>query len=150
MIIDYLKNSHLYYEMDSKIQTAFEFLRNLDLHSLEDGKYEIEGNDIFALVQSYNTSPIKDGKWEAHRKYIDIQYIASGNELMGYANISDMNLTEEYSYEKDVLFLDGTGDFFIVKSGMFALFTPEDAHLPGRSVDTTAAIKKVLIKISAE
>lgn len=150
MIVDTLKNSKFYYGLNENIKIAFKFLETVDLSKLEVGRHEIDGRDVYAVVQAYDTAPIEDGKWEAHKKYIDIQYVDSGSELMGYANISDMNLLEEYNETKDILFLQGRGDFFHATSGMFALFTPEDAHMGGRSIDISNPIKKVLVKVAVD
>ena len=78
---------------------------------------------------------------------IDIQYIVKGSEKMGYANIDSLKTTIEYNDEKDILFGTAEGDLLTVSEGMFALFTPEDAHMPGLCIDSPQAIKKVVVKI---
>lgn len=150
MIFDQLKNAHLYFPLGKRIQTAFEYLQNNDLISLEPGKYEIEGENIYAVVQNYDTKPITAGKWEAHKKYIDIQYIVSGKEKMGYSNPVKMIVTEEYNSEKDVMFLKGNGNFLIAEEGYFALFFPTDVHMPGIAVNLSIPVKKVVVKVKVE
>ncbi|MDD5435916.1 MAG: YhcH/YjgK/YiaL family protein, partial [Nitrospira sp.] len=87
MITDLLNNASQYSKMNMKIETALNYLQDTDLSNLKPGRYEIDGSDIFALMQNYETKPKENGFWEAHRKYIDIQYVIKGTELIGYANI---------------------------------------------------------------
>lgn len=150
MIFDQLKNANLYFSLGKRIQTAFEYLLNTNLESLEPGKYEIEGENIYAVVQCYDTKPVTAGKWEAHKKYIDIQYIVSGKEKMGYSNQIKMIVTEEYNEDKDVMFLKGEGNFLIAESGYFALFFPSDVHMPGIAVNLSTPVKKVVVKVKVE
>ena len=111
------------------------------------GKYEIDGENIYALVQQYNTKLKKDGFWEAHRRYIDLQYVIQGAEKIGYANLS--RLTQgEYDASKDFLPLYGEGDFLTLKDGSFVILMPEDAHMPGIAFDSLLPVKKIVIKIS--
>ncbi len=150
MIFDQLKNAHLYFSLGQRIQKAFEYLLNTDLENLEPGKYEIEGENIYAVVQNYDTKPITAGKWEAHKKYIDIQYIIMGKEKMGYSNSIKMIVTEEYNPEKDIMFLKGNGNFLIAEEGYFALFFPSDVHMPGIAVHLSIPVKKIVMKVKVE
>ncbi|HBG49477.1 MAG TPA: YhcH/YjgK/YiaL family protein [Cyanobacteria bacterium UBA9971] len=147
MIIDKLKNASLYYGMSEKIATALKYLENTDLSEFQNGKYEIEGEDISVIVQDYNTKPLSEGRFEAHRKYIDIQYIIKGTEKMGYTNIHKLKSATEYDEEKDIIFFDGEGDFVTVEEGFFTIFAPEDAHMPGIESKTSEYIKKAVVKI---
>ncbi|MCX7798595.1 MAG: YhcH/YjgK/YiaL family protein [Melioribacter sp.] len=150
MIFDQLKNANLYFPLSKRIQTAFEYLLNTNFETLEAGKYEIDGENIYAVIQNYDTKPITAGKWEAHKKYIDIQYIVSGKEKMGYSNPTKMIVTEEYNEEKDVMFLKGDGNFLIAEAGHFAVFFPTDVHMPGIAVNLSTPIKKVVVKVRVE
>lgn len=150
MIFDHLKNAHLYYPLGKRIQLALEYLSNTDFQNLEPGKYEIDGENVFAIVQNYDTKPITAGKWEAHKKYIDIQYIVSGKEKMGYSNPVKMIVTEEYNIEKEVMFMKGEGNFLIAESGYFALFFPTDVHMPGIAINLSTPVKKVVVKVKVE
>ena len=115
MIIDQLKNASLYFEMSKKIETALAYLLDTDLPNIKPGRYEIDGSNIYALMQNYETKPKENGFWEAHRHYIDIQYIIKGTELIGYANI-DYLKSGEYDDVKDFLVLYGDGVFFEVRA----------------------------------
>ncbi len=149
MIIDKLSNIQLYYGLNKKIQSAFDFLQKNGTADLEDGKYVIDGDEVFALVQSYDTKPEIEGKWEAHRKYIDIQYIINGCEYIGWADLDQLKVTELYNDKNDVLFLEGKGVFLKADPGTFLLFTSQDAHMPGIMADRLMQVKKIVIKIRA-
>ena len=147
MIIDKLQNASLYYGISEKIATALKYLENTDLSGFQNGKYEIKGDDIFVIVQDYNTKPLSEGKFEAHRKYIDIQYIIKGVEKMGYTYFHKLKPATEYDEEKDIIFFEGEGDFVTVEEGFFTIFAPEDAHMPGIESKTSEYAKKAVVKI---
>jgi YhcH/YjgK/YiaL family protein len=88
MIIDNLKNAKLYYNLNDRMARAFKFLDERDLAKLEVGKHEIEVDNIYASVEEYQTKPKEEGRWEGHRKYLDIQYMIKGQELMGCTDLA--------------------------------------------------------------
>ena len=147
MIIDNLKNAGLYYGIDPRLKLALEYLQKTDFERLESGRYEIDGENVYAMVQQYESKPREQGAWEAHRKYTDIQYIVSGSEQIGYRCTDGMKVTQEYNETRDILFLDGEGSFFRVASGFFAIFAPQDAHMPCIAEDTPATVRKVVVKV---
>lgn len=148
MIIDNLSNASLYYGVSSKLKKAFEFLQKTDFETMKPGRYEIDGDNVYAMVQQYETRPLEQGAWEAHKKYIDVQYVATGSEIMGYRHIEGMKVTKEYDQSVDCLFLEGEGDFFKVEAGFFAVFTPKDAHMPCIATTSPAEVKKVVVKVA--
>ncbi|MBR3605604.1 MAG: YhcH/YjgK/YiaL family protein [Candidatus Gastranaerophilales bacterium] len=152
MIYDRLKNKEQYYTLHKNFKKAFEFLANTDLKNIEDGSYEIDGKTIYANVQSLKTKLVEDKKWEVHRKYIDIQYVISGEEKMGYGILEDFNeITQKYDTEKDVEFLNGDKFNFVdVQEGDFVIFYPNDVHAPMLSVNEPINVKKVIVKIAYE
>lgn len=147
MIIDTLANMELYQDFNEKIYKGLAFLKETDVTALPIGRYDIDGDAIFALVQEYETKPLDQCRWEAHYKYTDIQYVVMGEEKMGYTNITGTSKTEDRPAE-DVYFLEADGDQFLVKAGFFAIFTPQDAHMPGIAIAEPKHIKKVVIKIA--
>ncbi len=150
MITDSLKNSDSYTALGERIATALEFLKNTDFSKIPDGKIEIRNDEIFAMIQRYETKPREQGKWEAHRKYIDIQFLAEGTELIGAHNVDDLKITEPYSPENDVMFLDGNGGNFItLSSDKFVLLYPQDAHMPCITASKPSNVTKVVVKILA-
>lgn len=147
MIIDQLANSPLYEMLSPRIKRAFDYLHQTDLQAIEDGKYEIDGKNIYAVVQQYPTKLKQQGKWETHQRYIDIQYIVQGVELIGHTHVSRL-VQGEYDPAGDLMFLTGEGNYLKLASGEFMLLYPEDAHMPGIAVETPGAVKKVVVKIA--
>jgi YhcH/YjgK/YiaL family protein len=147
MIIDQINNSHLYYTINSRIKPAFDYLLQSDLSALSNGRHEIDGEILYAMLQQYTSKPLDQGTWEAHRRYIDLQVVIQGVEKIGYANIDHLS-PGEYDTNKDFLPLFGEGDFLTLQTGNFALLFPQDAHMPGIAFDLPAPVKKIVIKIS--
>ena len=94
----------------------------------------------------YRTKPASEGVWEAHRRYIDLQYVVSGVARMGYAHLAAL-VAGPYTQEQDYLFLKGSGDFVLMPAGTFIILWPQDAHIPGTNVDQALPVRKVVIKV---
>jgi biofilm protein TabA len=107
MIIDHISNSHLYSIMGKKLAAGLKYPRETDFSTLKPARYDSDKEDIYALFQNYKNKPLNEGKWEAHRRYIDIHYLVEGHERMGYANIVNMKETNEYSNDNDCILLEG-------------------------------------------
>lgn len=151
MIFDTIKNRHLYVAISPRIKAALDYLATTDFSAMETGRYEVDGDNLFALVQKYNSVPKEQGKWECHWKYIDIQYIAEGTEQIGFRNIDKMKVITEYNPEKDVAFLSGEGDYVTVEKGFYGIFFPQDAHQPKVAPgNAPGQVKKVVIKIKVD
>jgi len=146
MIIDHLKNASQYAGADKRLAAALQYLQSTDLTSVPPGRYEIDGSDVFAIVQEYESKPKDKGYWEAHRQYIDVQYVARGAELMGYAHLDRLK-PGAYDATKDFLPLEGEGDFFEVREGTFVILSSQDAHMPGIAVTLPRPVKKVVVKV---
>lgn len=150
MIHDNIQKSDIYVGLNPHFEAAFEFLKRNDLSSLKNGRYEIEGDVVFALVQDYQSKPLSEGVLEAHKKYIDVQYIICGEEKFGYAQLDNTNPCSDYDEEKDIVFLKGEANFVSAKQGDFLIFYPFDAHMPSICVDNQSNyVKKVVIKVRA-
>jgi YhcH/YjgK/YiaL family protein len=151
MIADILKNRHIYAPISPRIKTALEYIAKTDFSGMEPGKYELDGKNLYVLVQAYDSIPREQGKWECHKNYIDIQYIADGVEQIGCNNIDKMKITTEYNPEKDVAFLSGEGDLVTFSKGSYGIFFPEDAHMPKIALNNIQSkVKKVVIKIKVD
>lgn len=146
MILDTLKNAGMYYCLGEKIEKGLKYLQETDLFALKEGRNDIE-DGLFGMVSSYDTKPLEEGFWEAHRKYVDIQYVFAGAERMGYANIDSLTTSKPYDESSDFHGLDGDGDLVTVHEGEFALFTPQDAHMPGLVVDSPKNVRKIILKV---
>ncbi len=149
MIIDKIENSDLYLNVGKRIAKALKYINSTDFSSIEPGKYEIEDDNIFAIVNEYETKNINDCLLEAHRKFIDIQYIHSGVELIGVASLANQIPTREYDESKDCVFFSEETSLVRMTSGMFAVFFPDDLHMPGVKADSVSKVKKVVIKVRA-
>jgi len=146
MILDTIENYQLYNPINERIAKGFDFLRTTDLDSLPSGKHDIEGDTIFALVQEYQTKPLEDCKLESHKKYIDIQYVIRGEEMMGITTQNNQKIIE-VNEGKDYTFYEGTTSLVLVSKGMFTIFFPDDLHQPCVQTETISEVKKVVIKV---
>jgi YhcH/YjgK/YiaL family protein len=146
MIFDLLTHAGRYAEPGTPLAAAFQYLVETDLSALPIGHIDIDGDRLYALVQAYTTKPAEQGRWEAHQAYIDVQYLVSGVERMGFAHISRLE-AGEYDPWRDVVFLTGSGSAVDVFAGAFALFYPGDAHMPGLCVNAPESVLKVVIKV---
>lgn len=145
MILDTLENAAKYAGLKMGISEAFGFLDQPGLAELPDGKYEIMGDHVFALVARENGRAVSDGELEGHRNYIDIQYVISGDESMGWSPREGLIHSVEYDAEKDLEFFQGEPQSLVrVPPGSFAVFLPTDAHLP---LLGEGAIHKVVVKV---
>ncbi len=145
MIIDSLTNADKYFPLHKDFKLVFDFLAQNDISTMPCGRHELRGEEVFFNLQEYETKPVQ--KLEAHKKYIDIQVVAVGEEYMGYTNIEKTTVTEEYDNEKDVMFLNGEVDKLKANNNTFLIFYPEDAHMPALSVDDSKWVKKAIFKI---
>lgn len=148
MIIARLKDAQEYYKLGKNMETALKFIENNDFASFENGRHEIDGSNVYAIVQDYETKAISEGKWEAHKKYTDIQCVIKGKENMGWGLLENFSAISKYDQEKDIFFLEGEGSFDELQEGYFAIITPEYAHMPSISTEKQKAyVKKVVIKV---
>jgi len=145
MIKDRLKNAQCYYSLSKGIMLGFDWLKNTDLMNIEDGRYDIS-NGIYANVQSYDTK--KEALFEAHREYIDIQYMIDGAEGIGVCDYSKCETVEPYDKNRDIEFLNSKwSDFISLHTGEFVLLYPQDAHKPSMNLDKQHFVKKVVVKV---
>ena len=137
------------FKMEQKLARALEIIEDLDWETVECGRYDVD-DELYYMVQEYETKYPEQARYEAHEKYVDIQYIVKGVERMEFAETSKLKVTEKYNPEKDVKFLEEPKviDASIVEAGDYRIFYPEDAHRPGLCVNNTPAkVKKILAKI---
>ena len=148
MIFDSLANHSLYARPGPRVAQGFTWLENFSPTS-SDGRYNIAGDELYALVQSYDTVFPAEKKFEAHRKFLDIQYAVRGRETIHFAPISALHPTTAYNVKKDCLhYVDpsfSTPRHF--EPGSFAIFFPQDGHKPGCFNGAFAHVKKVVIKV---
>jgi YhcH/YjgK/YiaL family protein len=161
MIVDQLANvdSEFYagllrkhggsFQLADRLMVGLKFLQEGNVLELLPSRIELDGERVFAMIQHYDTKPKAQGVWEAHRKYIDIQYMAEGQELMGYANLNHLQ-AGDYNDEKDFLLLKGEGSYVLMLPGTFVILGPQDAHIPQVAVDLPQPVKKVVVKVAVD
>ena len=150
MILDRLENAGFYRSLGAEIAMALDYLRRTDFSQIPDGRHELDGDRVFAIVQRYRPKPLTEAQWEAHRQYIDVQYVAAGAERMGYAPPANGSVVRRaYNSQDDYVLCDAEGDFFAVRAGSFAIFTPHDTHASGMAIDppeVSTEVCKVVVK----
>lgn len=132
------------------LSKAFEFIQKNDVLSLAPGKYEIEGDRLFVLVQHYKSKAKQECRLETHEKYIDLQYVAKGREYMAYVPYSSaLIVDEDHLKDRDVRFYKGCGleTDVLLSDGMYAVLYPSDVHAPGAFVVAPADVVKLVFKI---
>lgn len=146
MVLDTLNNAARYAGLKDGCSEAFGFLDQPGLADLPDGKYEVAGEKVFAIVDRTQGRKLSEGKLEAHRRFIDIQYVISGEESMGWCPVAGLKNAVPYDEEKDLEFFEGQPESMVrVPPGSFAVFLPTDAHLP---LIGEGPIHKVVVKVS--
>ena len=148
MIADKLKNNALYRGVHPSFDLAFDFLEKAQKNFPEFGRYELDGDNVFAVVQQYPSISAEKTNWEAHKKYIDIQYIHSGCEVIHWDTIE--NLPEGISFDANndrYLYPGPDASRIEVHAGRFAIFYPEDLHRPMEQNKESEMITKIVVKV---
>ncbi len=150
MIVSELLHIERQISLTSHMIKALAFLQQQDLRGLADGRVEIDGDRVFAIVQRYETIAIHVPKFECHRKYVDIQCIVSGEEIIAWMPAERMTIVEPYNAEKDICFgEDPAGKWTAVhlQAGQLAVLWPEDGHAPKISPGVPAPVMKIVMKV---
>jgi YhcH/YjgK/YiaL family protein len=148
VIIDRIENGTWYAGITPRLARALAFLRDTPLAMLPLGRLHLDGEQLFANVDAYPTRPAAEGRWEAHRQYIDVQCLISGRERIGYAPRAQLREIEAYDAARDIAFYAGAGEHFTLVPGLFAVFGPQDAHMPGLAVAEPEPVRKIVIKLA--
>ena len=152
MIIDTIENMSMYKKDDAWLK-AVDFLKNIN-NEISDGEYEIDGSDIFARVMTYDTKIINDAYPESHKKYIDIQVVISGKEMVVWYPLERLQIRTAYDKEQDVAFYErklNISSTSVLTPGHFMVFFPDDGHMPSISADKLPCqVKKIVIKIAVD
>lgn len=136
-----------------KIQKGLEYILNSNFAELAPGKYEIDGDDIYATVADYETEPKGHKLPEAHRRYIDIQYIALGEEYIGCSFLTNGNeVLDDYNEEKDLVFYKNVINETDIKlqPDVYSIFLPSDVHRPGCASGLPGKVRKVVVKVKVD
>ncbi len=147
MIFDKIENADLYKGINTRIAKALAYLQATNFSNLTPGKYEIDGDNIFAIISEYFTKDESKELMEAHCRYIDIQYMAEGAENIGVTTFTDQQPVKLYDEENDYMLYKEPYTLTLLKQGMFGIFFPDDIHMPGISTGNSAKVKKVVVKV---
>jgi YhcH/YjgK/YiaL family protein len=150
MILDTLPLWHRYAALHSGFTRAFAFLEGVT-PATADGRHDIDGDAIYALVQRYQTRATSGMQLEAHRRYIDVQFIALGREVIHWAPLATLTeVTLPYDATKDAGFFAPTAGTMPVRiaAGQFAILFPDDAHGPCCAWDGPEDVLKVVVKVA--
>lgn len=146
-------NIHIdeYKKYPAAIQKAVEYVKSHDFTKMEPGIYEIEGKDIYASVFDAFTEPAAQRNPESHKEYLDVQYLVSGEEALGFTILKEEYEIAEYSQEKDLIFYKAVKDEGFIQSrpGCFCVFYPTDIHRPQCAVGEPMQVRKVVVKVKA-
>jgi YhcH/YjgK/YiaL family protein len=142
----------LYFKNKERWAKAFKFLKGNDLTKLELKRYDIDGDNLYAMVSEYLSKNEETAKFEAHRKYVDIQYVIAGKELMNIAPITTVKeVLTAYDATKDIEFI--TVDKIInykASPANFFIFFPSDAHRPGLKDGVNSSVRKLVVKLKVD
>lgn len=132
------------------IQTALEYLKSNDFTTMETGVYEIQGKDIYAQVMDAQTAPADTKRPEVHEKYIDVQFLASGKERLGFTFDTGSYEVDERLGDKDLIFYKSVENegYIDAVPGCYSIFFPEDVHRPAVAAGEPMTIRKVVVKVS--
>jgi biofilm protein TabA len=149
MIVDRIENVRLYSKLSKNLAKAFKILQNKKVLKKADGRYEVKGTKLYYMIMKYATKPIDGGEFEAHKKYIDVQYILDGEEAIPYALISGLKTSKRYKAKTDAAMYRFSKNYSNVNlcRGMFCVFFPEDGHMPGRIVKKKSTVRKIVVKV---
>ena len=137
-------------KLHPRFDVAFEALKKLVLENAEVGTYEIDGTNIYAMVQEYETKPFSEKNFETHKEYIDIQYIVSGKEAMGFETLDKLTPMGEYTPDVQFFYMNEEYDKLRLRSDEYVVFFPDEPHAPGAAVDDMPSkVKKIVVKVKA-
>ena len=147
MIFDSLLNIELYKGLSNDFFEGLVFLRNIDTE-INEGVHQINPR-VKAIVSEYETKLVNEYGYEAHKKFIDIQCLLKGQERVACLPIERLKETKPYDEDSDVAFYstDEKPQEMIIGNGYFAIFYPQDGHMPQLCVDEPKMVKKVVVKI---
>lgn len=146
--IDVVQFARQYHHNQASWDRAFAFLKNTDLKALGVGRHVIDGTNVYAIVSEAPTKDYDKTAFESHRKYIDLQYVITGEENMAKAPLSSVAVSKAYDETADIAFYTGEGKIYTVPAGTFQLFFPSDAHRPNITPGGNKVVKKIVVKIS--
>ena len=145
MIFDSIINIENYKGLN-KIYDVLKFLSENDFSKKDLGRYEIDGDNVFYMISEYETDPNKTTA-ELHEKYIDIQYMIKGEELVGVAQKDFEKELTEAKPENDIWLYKCNLQKLTLSEGTFMVLYPNDLHMPGVGIKNAEKVRKVIVKV---
>ncbi len=148
MILTTLARSAPYEVLGERMAAGLRWLRAMD-PAIADGRHAIDGDDVFALVSTYDTGPSTEKRFETHVRHVDLQYVADGQERILHAPAAALSVQTPYDDAADIAFYAEPpfASSLLMRTGDLAVFFPEDAHKPGCMAGARHTVKKVVVKV---
>jgi len=152
MITDNIRNLKMYHQLGDQADFILDFIERAKKTKLAPGKYDLLGDELFALVQEYETKDDSECLPESHEQYADLQYMMEGREIMGWQLTDGLAMLEDRRPEADIMFYKKTERMADIKLNrdMFVLLYPEDAHTPCIRYEEKAKVRKIVFKIKQQ
>ena len=140
-----------YAQFKDRWDLAFQFLKSNDLQNLS-GRHNLDGNNVYVLVSDYNSKEKSEVRNEVHKRYVDIQYVAVGEEYMGKMALDQVGeATTPYNEANDIeYFAYEESDYFLANQGTFFIFFPDEVHRSSMKVNESVPIKRIIVKLLVE
>lgn len=151
MITSTLDHLHWYSIISPNFRKAIDYALHTDFASMDTGRYPIDGESVFAIVNEYTTKPASECDPESHREYADIQIVISGSERFGYIPLTGQQAYAPYNPAKDVALYSIPGEdlsYIALRPGQFIIFFPSDIHQPEVFVSQPQLVRKVVLKVA--
>ena len=151
MIYDRFENLNLYCQPGTRLHRALVYAQDV-ARTAADGRTEIDGDRLYVSVSTYHTGSRGERRFEAHKKYIDVQVVLEGEERIDVSLEKDLPVLEAYDEKREVMFLVPPKEFALLamKPGCFAVFYPEDVHRPGCNLRSKRRVRKLVVKVQVE
>jgi len=148
MVIDSLENIQTYSKLNTRFIELFNFINKADFNMFDSGRHETSISGVYFLVNEYDTKSENLNILEAHKQFLDVQVMIKGEEIIEFETVDGHEITKEYNKENDyILFKPKIPVNIILKSNMFAVFFPQDLHMPGYAYNKVSSVFKVVFKV---
>lgn len=131
------------------IQKMIQYLKENDITKMDPGVYELQGKDLYVQVFDAKTAPVEETRPESHNDYLDIQFLATGEEKLGFTPNTGKYEVDEHIVERDLIFYKSVENegFIQAVPGCISVFFPCDVHRPAVAVNEPMTVRKAVIKV---
>ena len=152
MIVSAINDAQFDAATAARLARALEWIGQTDMAGLENGRHEVEGDEIFANVMEVTTMCPDDKLFESHRRYLDVHYVIEGEELVGVAPVGECPVTQEYSEADDFAAHTDPANlarvtWALLRAGELCVTPPADAHKPACAAGEPAPLRKACVKV---